>query len=239
MRLAYITLLLGLLAGIAPVESSTPEPNSTDALVDRLQEEWEEVFYSDIESHRQATHYEDLLTRLTALETQYPKAASPKVLKAMVLCTYAGTQIGLTTLELIDKARELLQQAITLDPKALKGSAYITLGNLYQRLPGWPISFGDDHLAKTYLETALKLFPEAMDTNYFYGSFLVDQGQYEEAIRYLGKADQIPLPESPGIADQKLKQQINQAILAAQAHHSVSDDFFSRLLPDWLMSSQP
>ncbi|MGI9213238.1 MAG: hypothetical protein ACR2HF_12280 [Methylococcaceae bacterium] len=236
MRLGYITLLLGLLAGVAPVKASTPEPNTADALVDRVQEEWEEVFYSDTEEQQQAIRYQDFLTRLTALETQYPKAASPKVLKAMVLCTYAGTQIGLSTLELIDKARELLQQAITLDPKALKGSAYITLGNLYQRLPGWPISFGDDHLAKTYLETALKLFPEAMDTNYFYGSFLVDQGQYEEAVRYLGKADQIPLPASPGIADQKLKQHIHHAIRAAEAHQSVSDDFFSRLLPDWLLT---
>jgi hypothetical protein len=34
-------------------------------------------------------------------------------------------------------------KALTLDPKALQGSAYTSLAALYDRVPGWPIGFGD------------------------------------------------------------------------------------------------
>ena len=44
--------------------------------------------------------------------------------------------------------------ALAIDPKALAGSAYTSLGSLYYQVPGWPIGFGDDKKAREMLEAA-------------------------------------------------------------------------------------
>ena len=36
---------------------------------------------------------------------------------------------------------------MAIDPKALDGSAYASLGSLFYQVPGWPIGFGDDKKA--------------------------------------------------------------------------------------------
>lgn len=222
-----------LLSMMAASAVAMPEPRAAvEATVHRLQAEWEVVLYT-LPEDQHADRFQVLLDQIGQLERQHPGLAAPKALKAMVLCTYAGTRIGLGALDMVQTARELLQAAITLDPAVLEGSAYITLGNLYQRLPGWPVSFGDDALARQYFESALKLFPEAMDTNYFYGNFLLGQGDYERARDYLQKADRVVLTEQASVADRQLKQQIGNALQAAETRHPLQDDFFSRLLPDW------
>lgn len=229
-----VLLGMGLMPGTVPAQA--PVHSSVETTVRQWQDEWETVLYARPEEEH-ADRFRDLLTRLEVLEREHPGDAAPKVLRAMVLCTYAGTRIGIGTLDMIETARDLLQRAIALNPRALDGSAYITLGNLYQRLPGWPVSFGDNALARQYLETALKLFPDALDTNYFYGNFLLAQGDYAKAQHYLHKADTIPLPASAGVADRQLKQQVQAALAAARAGHAADDDFFSRLLPGWLKSA--
>lgn len=223
-----VLLGIGLMPGTVPAQA--PVHSSVETTVRQWQDEWETVLYARPEEEH-ADRFRDLLTRLEALEREHPGDAAPKVLRAMVLCTYAGTQIGIGTLDMIETARDLLQRAIALNPRALDGSAYITLGNLYQRLPGWPVSFGDNTLARQYLETALKLFPDALDTNYFYGNFLLVQGDYAEAQHYLHKADAIPLPASAGVADRQLKQQVQAALAAARAGHAADDDFFRACCP--------
>jgi len=45
------------------------------------------------------------------------------------------------------------------------------LGTLYDKVPSWPIAFGNDNTAKTMLETALKINPNGIANNYFYGKF--------------------------------------------------------------------
>ena len=138
-----------LLSMMAASAVAMPEPRAAvEATVHRLQAEWEVVLYT-LPEDQHAARFQVLLDQIGQLERQHPGLAAPKALKAMVLCTYAGTRIGLGALDMVQTARELLQAAITLDPAVLEGSAYITLGNLYQRLPGWPVSFGDDALAKS------------------------------------------------------------------------------------------
>lgn len=220
-----------------PATASSISSSELNTNIRNLQTEWENVFYG-LPTEQHAERFKSLLDRLDAIEAQYPEAAPPKVLKAMVLCTYAGTERGLGALNTIEKARDLLRNAIQIDPRALEGSAWITLGNLYQRLPGWPISFGDNTLAREYLDNALKMFPSAMDTNYFYGNFLLEQGEYDEALTYLEKANSIPLTEKAGIADQQLKHQIEQALLAAHEHRASSDDLFSKILAEWIIPTE-
>ena len=230
----FFVLLASLLI-LPPLQAD--EEHSIDDTVQALQTEWEDVFYG-LPAAQQADRYAALLDKLDSLAHDHPAAASPKVLKAMVLCTYAGTRVGLSSLEWMEEARDLLRQAIQMDPRSLNGSAWITLGNLYQRLPGWPVSFGDNTLAREYLGQAIKLFPSAMDTNYFYGNFLLEQGEYDEALKYLQKAASVPLSAEAGIAEKKLQEQVSTAITAAREHHAAGGDFFSRILPDWIASPE-
>jgi Tfp pilus assembly protein PilF len=79
-------------------------------------------------------------------------------------------------------------KALTLDPKALQGSAYTSLAALYDRVPGWPIGFGDSDKAEQLLKQALQLNPDGIDSLYFWGDHLYRQKRYAEAKAALLKA---------------------------------------------------
>ena len=175
--LACAALALTILASVPGVAA---EP-SVHQLVQSLHDEWSDIFYR-LPVDEQAEKYESLLPRIHNLVEHHPKEAEPLVMEAFVLCTYAATEFSLGSLRKVERARELLVKSIALNPMTMDGSAYVTLGNLYYRVPGWPISYGDDDQARQYLETALKLFPEALDTNYFYGDFLMGQGEFRQAL---------------------------------------------------------
>jgi len=94
----------------------------------------------------------------------------------------------------------------------LNGSIYTSLGSLYYKVPRWPMAFGDKKKAREYLDKAIKLNPDGIDPNYFYGDFLLEQGEYAQARDYLGKA--LAAPPRPGRedADQGRREEIQQDI---------------------------
>ena len=94
------------------------------------------------------------------------------------------------------ESREQLEAALKLDPTALNGSAYTSLGTLYHKVPGFPLGFGSDKKARENLERALELNPDGIDPNYFYAEFLFDQGDYAGARRHIEKA--LEAPARPG-----------------------------------------
>ena len=67
---------------------------------------------------------------------------------------------GLGALSLAKDAKKALEQALEIDPRALDGSAYTSLGSLYYQVPGWPIGFGNDEKARELLLKALEINPE-------------------------------------------------------------------------------
>ena len=228
-HLKSLHLILALLAFILPgAGHSKAGPNVHDT-VRRLEDEWAEIFYR-LPPSKHAERFKDLLARVHSVSVQNPKEADPLILEAIVLCTYAAADVGLSTLGKIGEARELLIKAIDIDPRAMEGSAYITLGNLYYRLPGWPISFGDDDSARQYLEAALKLYPNALDSNYFYGDFLLQQGEYDKALAYLEKAEKAPIRPYMMLSDTKLKEEVREALTAAREKRDERGDFFSNFL---------
>lgn len=196
-----------------------------------IQDEWAEVFYR-LPEDQQVEKFTALLARVRAVKEQYPNRAEPLILEAIILCTYAAADWGLSSLSRIREARELLVKSIDFDPKAMEASAFITLGNLYYRLPGWPISYGDDNLARQYLEAALRLYPNALDANYFLGDFWLHEGDYDKALGYLEKADQAPIRASQKLSDGKIKEELGVALNAARKRENTHSDFFSDLLPD-------
>lgn len=115
-----------------------------------------------------------------------------KVWLAIVKSTYAGVKGGLGALSLAKEAKVLLDDVIAKEPTVLDGSAYTSLGSLYYQVPGWPLGFGDDKKAKELLTKALAINPAGIDPNYFYGDFLLDQGDKVNAKQYFVKALQAP-----------------------------------------------
>ncbi|WP_438969734.1 tetratricopeptide repeat protein, partial [Methylophaga sp.] len=99
-----------------------------------------------------------------------------------------------------------------INDKALKGSAYTSLGTLYFKVPGWPLGFGDDDEAEKLLKKALTINPDGIDSNYFYGSFLLDQNQYQQAEQYLLKAKQAPARIERPLADKGRHKEIESAL---------------------------
>ncbi|MEC8374887.1 MAG: tetratricopeptide repeat protein, partial [Pseudomonadota bacterium] len=96
------------------------------------------------------------------------------------------------------------------DENALAGSAMTSLGVLYHKLPGWPISFGNDKKAEKLLKHALEINPNGIDPNYFYAEFLYDNGEYAQARIYANKAKQAPARAERPLADLGRRQEISR-----------------------------
>lgn len=178
------------------------------AYIGSIQKEWARIKYQMPDENLQldAIHkLEDYAARLTA---NYPTSAEAKIWEGIVLSTDAGIVKGMSALGKVKKAKALFEDALRLNPHAMDGSAYTSLGSLYYQVPGWPIAFGDNDEAEKNLKMALRLNPKGIDTNFFYGDYLLGRGRMEDAQQYLNRALQAPArPERP-LADAGRKQEI-------------------------------
>ncbi len=129
-----------------------------------------------------------LVNDITDVVVAFPSHAEPLILKSAILLTMAEDASSFVALGLVKEAKGLLQKAIGINPEASKGSALVTLGVLYYKVPSWPIAFGDDGEAEAYLLKALDVDPEGIGSNYYYGEFLLEQGKEEQAVSFLNKA---------------------------------------------------
>jgi len=129
-----------------------------------------------------------LVNDITDVVVEFPSQAEPLILKSAILLTMAEDASSFVALGLVNEAKDLLQKAIGINPEASKGSALVTLGVLYYKVPSWPIAFGDNDEAETYLLKALEVDPEGIGSNYYYGEFLLEQGKKEQAVSFLNKA---------------------------------------------------
>ena len=169
-----------------------------DEAILALTHQWARVAYAT-PAPQQEDGYRGLLSAAEQASLAYPGRAEPLVWQAIALSGAAKAEGGLAGLAKAKRARDLLLQAEKLDPSALSGSIYGTLGSLYAKVPGWPIGFGDKTQAKAYFEHALALNPQGIDPHYFYADFLANQGRYAEAADHLDRA--LAAPARPGRAD--------------------------------------
>jgi tetratricopeptide (TPR) repeat protein len=152
-----------------------------------LRHAWAKVYYQTPEE-QQVPQFAALEDRADALVAQHPQAAELLILKAIILSTYAEAKGSLDALSLVKEARDTALQAAKLDEKADDAGAYTVLGVLYYKVPGWPIGFGNNRKARENLDRALAIAPDAIDANYFYGDFLIEQGEKAKARAFLEKA---------------------------------------------------
>ncbi len=71
-----------------------------------------------------------------AVRTKYADRAEPEIWYGIIVASYAGAKGGLGALSLAKDAKQALEHALAIDPKALAGSAYTSLGSLYYQVPG-------------------------------------------------------------------------------------------------------
>lgn len=144
-----------------------------------------------------------LADEMTDVVAAFPSQAEPLILKSAILLTMAEDASSFVALGLVKQARELLAKAIDINPEAREGSALVTMGILYYKVPGWPVAFGDDAEAESYLLQALEVNPDGVTSNYFYAEFLLEQGKKELAVSYLNKA--VDAKVDPNSASFKIK----------------------------------
>ena len=182
-----------------------------DEDVARARQEWERIKYQTPAKEQEA-EFEKLAKSSAKLVAQYPRQAEPVIWHGIIEASHAGAKGGLGALSLAKSARKSFEDALSINPDALDGSAYTSLGSLYYQVPGWPIGFGDDKKALELLKKGLALNPNGIDPNYFYGDFLFRSGDYPGAEQALRKALQAPPREGRKLADDGRRREINDLL---------------------------
>lgn len=203
-----LLMALCLLACIAQAQAG-------DDALSQLIRDWDVANFT-LQGDAREKALAELSERARAISAAQPNRAEPLIWQAIVLSSHAGAKGGLGALSLVTEARDILLQAEQIDAHALHGSVYTSLGSLYYQVPGWPIGFGDDDKARTYLEKALTLNPDGLDPNYFYGDFLLGEHDYKKALAALEKA--LAAAPRPGreVADAGRRKEVTAAIALAK-----------------------
>lgn len=178
----------------------------------QLQTRWAEINYRMPKDQREAA-FAQLGAQAEEAVKAEPDAPELLIWRGIVLSTWAGAKGGLGALELVKQAKTSLEAALAMNPRALDGSAYTSLGTLYYQVPGWPLGFGDDTRAGQLLQKAVELNPNGIDPNYFYGDYLYRQKRYAEARTALLRAQAAPDRPGRALADQGRRNEI-RALLA-------------------------
>jgi tetratricopeptide (TPR) repeat protein len=163
-----------------------------------IDNEWAHITYQVTNADEQEKQMHALAAEAAALAAQYPNRAEPLIWDGIVTSSEAKYADGLGALGLAKDSREMFEKAGRIDYRAVDGAVPTSLGALYCKVPGFPLSFGDNARARRYLEDGLKISPNSLDANYFYGDFLFRVGEYAKAVAVLKHALSTPPdPERP------------------------------------------
>ena len=176
-----------------------------------LQKEWEKIKYQT-PSAQHEKGFESLIKEADKLVAQNPNRAEILIWHGIIESSYAGAKGGLGALGHVKNAKKTFEKSLEINPTALDGSAYTSLGSLYYQVPGWPIGFGDDKKATEFLKKGLAVNPDGIDPNYFYGDFLFRNGDLAGAEKALRKALTAPARNGRKVADDGRRQEINQIL---------------------------
>lgn len=176
-----------------------------------LAKDWAKANYQ-LNGAQQEEAFDSLIEQSNEAVKLHPRSAEVLIWRGIIKSSFAGVKGGLSALSLIKEAKKDLEKSILLDDKALSGSAYTTLGTLYFKAPGWPISFGNDEQAKRYLQKGILLDPNGIDSHYFYALFLLDQGEKKQAQASFIKALDAKARPGRALADSGRRHEINEAL---------------------------
>lgn len=181
--------------------------------VKAINDGWAHITYEVRGSSTQTKALDRLAAQAAQIVARYPNQAEPLVWQGIVRSEQANRANMFHKLGLATEARDILARAYRLNPRAANGGAMMSLGVLYYKVPGSPIAFGDKARAGRLLHEALAVDPDGLDSNYFMGDFLLDQGNPTAARTYLQKALRAPHDDGRPAWDAGRRREV-QALLA-------------------------
>jgi tetratricopeptide (TPR) repeat protein len=181
-----------------------------------IQNEWAVANYQTTGKAARSDAFGALVEHAATFRAQHPGRVEAIAWEGIVLSTYAGEVGAMSAMKYAKAARAALESAEQLDPTALEGGIYASLGALYSKVPGGFMGFGDDALAEQYFEKALAVDPDNIDNNYFFGEFLLDQGHYGRARAVLEHALEAPVAAGRPVFDAGRRAEIRSLLAIAQ-----------------------
>ena len=155
--------------------------------VESLKSEWESAT-TELRGGERRDALSRLADQAEALAGRHANQAEVLVWQGIILASYARERSGLGALGSARSARDALERAVELDPQGGNGSAYVTLGALYDRAPGRPLGFGNSNTAEQMFQRALEIRPDGIDVNFYYAAFLHEEGRLDEAREHAQRA---------------------------------------------------
>lgn len=187
---SFSTLRLCLLLPFMAIGGTAHASNNPqmDAQVMRINNEWARIKYQVRDKDDQYAQLDKLAQQAAGVVTKYPGRAEPLLWQGIVTSEEAAQASVFRQLGLASSARDILEKARAIDPKAADGGVAMSLGVLYYKVPGFPLGFGSAGKAQSYLKAALAQDPDGLDANFFYADYLVSKGDNANARAYLAKA---------------------------------------------------
>ncbi len=169
-----------------------------DAQVKHINDQWARIKYQMVGRSNQYDQIDALAKQAAQVAARYPGRAEPLLWQGIVNSEEAAMASTFSKLGYATTARDILEKARAINPKAANGGVLMSLGVLYYKVPGFPIGFGSAKKARGYLDAALAMDPNGLDANFFYGDFLAAQGDYANAKAHLLRALKAPAdPDRP------------------------------------------
>lgn len=212
------TLFALVLMAVPLAAASVARADTCEDRVHGLQQSWDHVNF-EVPQGVRAAEMARLNTQAGAVVAQCPNRAEPLIWDAIITASEAGLKGGLGALGLVREARSELEQAERINPRALNGAVYVSLGSLYAQVPGAPIGFGNRQRAHDYLQRGLAMAPSDIDANFFMGDLLVREHDWAGAGAYLQKAIDAPARPGRAAADRGRKAEARALLARAQHHH--------------------
>lgn len=185
---------------------------TVDSELELVQREWAAATYESQDKRSRKLAFQALIDHVAAVRQAHPRDAAAHAWEGIVLSTYAGEVGAMSAMRFAKAAREALHRAEALDPTALDGGIYASLGALYSKVPGGIVGFGDDDRAEEYFRKALAIDPDNIDSNFFYGEFLLEHGDDEQALVHLERALASPPQPSRPVFDAGRRAEIRALI---------------------------
>ncbi|MGB2739542.1 MAG: hypothetical protein WBC60_03175 [Cognaticolwellia sp.] len=196
-----------LLLLLSCIFSNQAKAENIDDSIQQLSDRWAHVNF-ELSDDEQEQAFLALITQAKMVTAHYPLQAEAWAWSGIIKSSFASASFGLGALSQAKSAKKDFETAIELNPEALVGSAFTSLGVLYHKVPGWPISFGDDEDAEVLLLKGLESNPKGKISNFFYGEFLLDERKYHQAKKHLLLAKQVPLRTNSLMADKHRQAEI-------------------------------
>lgn len=206
-------LTIALAAPLLVLAAATPALADMASDVKFLNDGWAHVTYEVKGSSTQTKALDKLAKQAATVVARYPGKAEPLLWQGILTSEQANRANMFHKLALATKARDIIAKAYAIDPRAAQGGPAMSLGVLYYKVPGMPLAWGDDEKAGKLLKQALALDPDGLDANYFYGDFMLDQGNKAAARGYLQKALRAPHDASRPVWDAGRRREV-RALLA-------------------------